>query len=114
VRVRVRRDCVSHTARSRDRTRAGIISPPRGTKKFLPSHWSHWTNLYRYSPRSLTFTFLFHCRYFRNLRTSHHLYFPVGSWSTTQKERNLLEIFVTARIRRFMNGSLTYFVAPLS
>lgn len=35
------RDCVSHSARSRDRTRAGIISPLRATK-FLPFHWSHW------------------------------------------------------------------------
>jgi len=60
VRVRVRRDCVSHTARSRDRTRAGIISPPRGKispfplnplNEFVPlfTAFPHWSGVLRSS-----------------------------------------------------------------
>lgn len=105
--ARMKRDCVSHTARSQDRTRAGIISPPR--TKFLPSPvipLSKPLFVSIHSPVEFYVLLLFW-----DFRTNHQLYFPIGPRFTTRERkesfRNLCRLSVYIYTRRFMSGSVS-------
>jgi len=88
------------------------FATPRN-EKFLPSHW---TNLYRYSsvPRSLTGVEFLRFSFIADILEPSNESPLIFLYRFLVHDPERKESFVTARIRRFMNGSLTYFIALLS